>query len=306
MADNEEAPAQDVEETSPEQETEEPAPEVVGEDQAEVEQETNAPVEEAVAEAPVEEAAPEEEAPVEEEAPPADELVAQEEETPIAADEESTPAAEDETTAPEEEEGASKVEAAVDEQPVAIENEESILESEDASKPAAVTDQAEDDATKEENPDAAEQPANTDQQDDQPAVVDAVVAPQDAAVAAAAAGPGFTLPQPASFDFLKSTNVYTKPDAWMPEEAEISMAKSFLKNQVKGDANLYDHMSTIVMRVLEARPSNGYGMYTRFLIPLRFGRDDVFRYQAKPVQGRAKRTIRFFPGIPVVLLTPME
>jgi hypothetical protein len=73
----------------------------------------------------------------------------------------------------EKEEARSVIKRAVEEQP-ATENEDYILESEDTSKSAAIADQSEDEAAKEETPDDAEQPVNTDQQDEQPAAAESV------------------------------------------------------------------------------------------------------------------------------------
>ncbi|KAJ3088786.1 Radial spoke head protein 4 A [Quaeritorhiza haematococci] len=51
-------------------------------------------------------------------------------------------------------------------------------------------------------------------------------------------------------------------DTHMPEEAEVTEAKSFLMtNSDKTGFNLYDHLTTVLMRVLETRPRNAVDFF---------------------------------------------
>lgn len=59
------------------------------------------------------------------------------------------------------------------------------------------------------------------------------------------------------YGYLEKKEVYTKPNAILPEDSDLSYAKSFLK--AGGDVNVYDHMTAIVMRMLETRPNNPIG-----------------------------------------------
>lgn len=73
------------------------------------------------------------------------------------------------------------------------------------------------------------------------------------AVAAPAAGP-------LNFNFLTLKDLYTKPTVVLTEDADVTFAKSFLKAQTGAVGNnVYDHMTSIVMRILETRPGNPVG-----------------------------------------------
>lgn len=55
-------------------------------------------------------------------------------------------------------------------------------------------------------------------------------------------------------------SIYLKPSIQIPEDFEVTKAKSFLKGSNDGKPSLYDHMASVVMKVLETRPSNALGI----------------------------------------------
>lgn len=189
------------------------------------------------------------------------EAVAQPEETPAVQEE--APATENIENSPVEQEAPAEPtayteEASQDAQPTEKQQEEVL----DASPAPPATEDSEQkpqsDETRQSSP-----PTDSLSKHESEAVIEEPVA--EALVAApvipAAAGPGFEVPPPASFAYLNKTSVYTKPSAYIPEEAEVSLAKSFLKAQGKdGGVSVYDHLSVIVQRILETRPSNAYGV----------------------------------------------
>ncbi|KAJ3101498.1 Radial spoke head protein 4 A [Phlyctochytrium planicorne] len=66
--------------------------------------------------------------------------------------------------------------------------------------------------------------------------------------------------QEKNYDFLKRKDVYVRPESLLPEDSEFALAKAFLMTaSAKTEMNLYDHLTTTVMRVLETRPKDAVG-----------------------------------------------
>ncbi|KAI8806047.1 radial spokehead-like protein-domain-containing protein [Cladochytrium replicatum] len=78
----------------------------------------------------------------------------------------------------------------------------------------------------------------------------------------AEAGPEKDLP---AYEFLYGKDVYFPQQGMIPEDAEVALAKSFLMtNSEKSDINLYDHLTSVVMQVLEQRPKNVVDVFEQF------------------------------------------
>lgn len=76
-------------------------------------------------------------------------------------------------------------------------------------------------------------------------------------------------PQPQATDekhpFLDRKDVYIKPETRLPEDSELALAKAFLMTQSeKTNMNLYDHLTEVVMRILETRPGNSVGVFLNY------------------------------------------
>ena len=133
-----------------------------------------------------------------------------------------------------------------------------------------------------EQPPAEEQAESVEQQQQQQQqpVVEQV---ETSASVAAAAGPA---PPPV---FAAANGVYSKPESWIPEEAEVSLAKAFLKSSTtNSDANLYNHLVTLVMRVLESRPANALDVFESLSA-------DIKRNKFKVQQNNAPSSFKIVP-----------
>ncbi|KAJ3019554.1 Radial spoke head protein 4 A, partial [Thoreauomyces humboldtii] len=100
---------------------------------------------------------------------------------------------------------------------------------------------------------------------DAPPVTDALnEAPPDSVPDADAPNSTSTtsLPRPQSaatplHPFLNRKDAYVKPEQRLPEDSELALAKAFLMTQSdKSNLNLYDHLTEVVMQILETRPTN--------------------------------------------------
>lgn len=61
---------------------------------------------------------------------------------------------------------------------------------------------------------------------------------------------------------VNRSDYFKKPEFSLPVETELSNARKFLlQNSEKSDSNLYDHLSTVLMRVLEQRPNNAVDIF---------------------------------------------
>ncbi|KAI8819381.1 radial spokehead-like protein [Fimicolochytrium jonesii] len=64
--------------------------------------------------------------------------------------------------------------------------------------------------------------------------------------------------------FLNRKDAYIKPDTQLPEDSELALAKAFLMSQSdKSNMNLYDHLTEVVMHILETRPNNVVDAFER-------------------------------------------
>ncbi|KAJ3298750.1 Radial spoke head protein 4 A [Borealophlyctis nickersoniae] len=69
-------------------------------------------------------------------------------------------------------------------------------------------------------------------------------------------------PGTATWDFLYRKEGYHKPKSALPEDSELALAKAFLMtNSEKSNMNLYDHLTSIVMQILETRPANAVDIF---------------------------------------------
>ncbi|KAJ3222575.1 Radial spoke head protein 4 A [Clydaea vesicula] len=112
-------------------------------------------------------------------------------------------------------------------------------------------------------------------------------------VAAPAAGPGFEIPLQQNYAFLNQFSSYTKPEAWLPEEADLALATSFLKaNQSSkpGAGNLYNHLTSVVMRVLEARPPNSVDLLEMLSADVKRSKFEVEQKNSPSSFNRVKPT----------------
>lgn len=61
---------------------------------------------------------------------------------------------------------------------------------------------------------------------------------------------------------VNSGDYFKRPESSLPVETELANARKFLlQNSQKSDSNLYDHLSTVLMRVLEQRPNNAVDIF---------------------------------------------
>jgi hypothetical protein len=58
-------------------------------------------------------------------------------------------------------------------------------------------------------------------------------------------------------ELLKDLRI--KPLVAIPDDIEVSKAKSFLKTAADGKKSVYEHLANVVMRILETRPANALG-----------------------------------------------
>ncbi|TPX56079.1 hypothetical protein PhCBS80983_g04803 [Powellomyces hirtus] len=91
-----------------------------------------------------------------------------------------------------------------------------------------------------------------------PAESTAAAAPQpDPPAPSAAPAPAAAKPEEPLHPFLNRKDAYIKPETRLPEDSELALAKAFLMTQSdKSNLNLYDHLTEVVMRILETRPGN--------------------------------------------------
>ncbi|KAJ3170630.1 Radial spoke head protein 4 A [Geranomyces variabilis] len=62
--------------------------------------------------------------------------------------------------------------------------------------------------------------------------------------------------------FLNRKDHYVKPNTRLPEDSELALAKAFLMSQSdKSNLNLYDHLTEVVMRILETRPADAVDVF---------------------------------------------
>ncbi|KAJ3101101.1 Radial spoke head protein 4 A [Phlyctochytrium bullatum] len=65
-----------------------------------------------------------------------------------------------------------------------------------------------------------------------------------------------------AYDFLRRKDVYVKPESTLPEDSEFALAKAFLMSaSTKTETNLYDHLTTTIMRILETRPKDAVDIF---------------------------------------------
>lgn len=66
---------------------------------------------------------------------------------------------------------------------------------------------------------------------------------------------------------LMLKDAYITPSVLIPEDMEVTKAKSYLKSQnVEGKGNLYDHLVSVIMNVLDTRPSDGLDQFERISV----------------------------------------
>ncbi|RKO88294.1 hypothetical protein BDK51DRAFT_36610 [Blyttiomyces helicus] len=64
------------------------------------------------------------------------------------------------------------------------------------------------------------------------------------------------------YKFLKRNDEYKRPSIHLPEASEIALAKSYLMtSSQRADLSLYDHLTSVVVRILETRPANALDIF---------------------------------------------
>lgn len=56
-------------------------------------------------------------------------------------------------------------------------------------------------------------------------------------------------------------DIHLKASLPIPDDIEVTKAKAYLKSATPGKVSMYDHLASVVMRVLETRPSNALGIF---------------------------------------------
>lgn len=69
------------------------------------------------------------------------------------------------------------------------------------------------------------------------------------------------LPPQQIFDYLQLPDTLPRAEAIVPESAEFEFTKNYLKTEGVNGGNLYDHLTRIVVNLMETRPVDGLGIY---------------------------------------------
>lgn len=70
--------------------------------------------------------------------------------------------------------------------------------------------------------------------------------------------------QPAVNPLMLLKDIYITPSVLIPEDIEVTKAKSYLRSaELNGKGNLYDHLASVIMNVLDTRPQNAFEDFER-------------------------------------------